>query len=1026
MKRNYISLDNFFKNSILKFILLIILFLFPTEIVNSQTIPANAYSDLRWRQVGPYRGGWATVAEGIPDDPSTYYFGGAGGGVWKTTDAGITWQPLMQHENSAAVGALAIAPSNSKVIYVGTGQVTYRYDNLGGDGVYKTTDGGKTWKHIGLKDSRHIGAIIVNPNNENKVLVAALGHVFGPNKERGIFLTNDGGKSWKHVLFVNENTGAIDLASDPTNPSIIYAAFWKLRMHPWLDYYLPQRSADGSGIYKSTDGGETWKKLNSKDLPSGDLGRIGLAAAQGHNGQIIYATIDAGNNQQGLYRSDDEGKNWTHVNNDGVLSANYFSKLTVDPQNPDIVYFTGQSIRKSIDGGKTYTIFRGSPGGDDYHHIWINPKDSRYIITGSDQGAIITINGGKSWSSWYNQPTGQFYHLAADDQFPYRIYSGQQDNGTVSILSRGPYGVIEERDWHPVGGDERDYQIPKPGNPNIVFGTGLGGHITRFNNLTRQSAEISPWPVSSYGALQTTVKYRYTWITPLAFSPIGKHAMYFGAQVLFKSLDDGDHWKIISPDLSGKKKGFKDCDNQELANARDCGFGVIYTIAPSPLKEDMIWIGTDDGLIQLTNDGGKTWNNVTPPSIPLWGRVDAISPSVFSEDIAYAAVNTLRLDKLNPIILKTKDRGKTWQKIINGMPENEYVNVVRADPVKEGLLYAATNRSVYISFNDGENWQPLSLNFPTTQVRDLLVHKGDLIAGTQGRGIWILDNLSILRQVNSDILAKPVYLFSPAPTYRLRGNENRDTPPPPSTPLGENPPKGAVIDYWLKNNVNTTITLSIFDSDNNLIRSFSSEDTEKKLNAYRYFDKRWVGEHKNLYRSAGMHRFIWDLRYPRPKSLRYSYSIAAVWDQGAPVLPEGPLVLPGKYKVVLSVNGKDYSKYITIKLDPRISVTMKDLKEQLQLSNKIKAVMEAIVSNVNEIDNYLKFKKDGIKIIDIKKLKSDMTRVSNVFASLMSKVQSADNRPSQGQKDLFADYKEQYRKLLTSWYKIRNKLPPKL
>ncbi|MCH8169850.1 MAG: hypothetical protein IIB07_01795, partial [Bacteroidetes bacterium] len=496
MKRNYISLDNFFKNSILKFILLIILFLFPTEIVNSQTIPANAYSDLRWRQVGPYRGGWATVAEGIPDDPSTYYFGGAGGGVWKTTDAGITWQPLMQHENSAAVGALAIAPSNSKVIYVGTGQVTYRYDNLGGDGVYKTTDGGKTWKHIGLKDSRHIGAIIVNPNNENKVLVAALGHVFGPNKERGIFLTNDGGKSWKHVLFVNENTGAIDLASDPTNPLIIYAAFWKLRMHPWLDYYLPQRSADGSGIYKSTDGGETWEKLSSKDLPSGDLGRIGLAAARGHNGQIIYATIDAGNNQQGLYRSNDGGKNWIHVNNDGVLSANYFSKLTVDPQNPDIIYFTGQSIRRSIDGGKTYTIFRGSPGGDDYHHIWINPKDSKYIITGSDQGAIITINGGKSWSSWYNQPTGQFYHLAADDQFPYRIYSGQQDNGTVSILSRGPYGVIEERDWHPVGGDERDYQIPKPGNPNIVFGTGLGGHITRFNNLTRQAAEISPWPVS--------------------------------------------------------------------------------------------------------------------------------------------------------------------------------------------------------------------------------------------------------------------------------------------------------------------------------------------------------------------------------------------------------------------------------------------------------------------------------------------------------------------------------------------------
>jgi len=1005
--------------------LFLLLLLLPYKFVNSQTIPLNSFSDLRWREIGPYRGGWGTVAEGIPDDPNTYYFGGAGGGVWKTTDAGRTWLPLMQHENSAAVGALAIAPSNPKVIYVGTGQVTYRYDNLAGDGVYKTTDGGITWNNVGLKDSRHIGAIIINPKNENNVLVAALGHVFGPNKERGLFLTKDGGKIWKQVLFVNENTGAIDLASDPTNPSIIYAAFWKLRMHPWLDYYIPQRSADGSGIYKSTDGGETWKKLDSKDLPSGKLGRIGLSAAHGHNGKIIYATIDAENNQQGLYRSNDGGKSWQHVNKDGVLSSNYFSKLTVDPQNPDVVYFTGQSIRRSVDGGKTYTVFKGSPGGDDYHHIWINPKDSKFMITGSDQGTVVTVNGGKSWSSWYNQPTGQFYHISADNQFPYRIYSGQQDNGTVSILSRGPYGVIEERDWHPVGGDERDYQIAKPGNPNIVFGTGLGGHITRFNNLTRQSAEISPWPVSSYGALQTTVKYRYTWITPLAFSPIGKHVMYFGAQVLFKSLDDGDHWEIISPDLSGKKSNAKDC-NQELQNARDCGYGVIYTIAPSPVKEDMIWIGTDDGLIQLTKDGGKTWKNITPPSIPLWGRVDAISPSVFSEDAAYVAVNTHRLDNLNPIILKTKDAGKTWKMIINGLPINEYINSVRSDPVKEGLLFASTNRSVYVSFNDGDNWQPLTLNLPTTQIRDLLVHKGDLIAGTQGRGIWILDDLSSLRKINSDILSKDVYLFSPADTYRLRGNENRDTPPPPETPLGENPPKGAAIDYWLKEDVKTPIRLSIYDSNNNLVRSFSNEDTPKKLNAYRYFDKRWVGEHKKLYGGAGMHRFIWDLRYSRPKSLRYSFTIAAVWDQGTPILPEGPLVLPGKYKIVLSENGKDYSKYITVKLDPRINVPMKDLKEQLQLSNKIRAVMEAIVSNINEIDNYLKDKKNGKKITAVKKLKRDISRVANVLASLTSKVQSADNAPSQGQNDLFADYKNQYHKLLTRWYKIQNRLPPKL
>jgi len=996
------------------------IFIISTFSINSQTIPQKAYSDLQWRQVGPYRAGWGTVAEGIPDKPNTYYFGGAGGGIWKTTDAGRTWQPLMQHQNSSAIGALAIAPSNPKTIYVGTGQVTYRYDNLGGDGVYKSTDGGKTWKNIGLKNSRHIGAIIINPKNENQVLVAALGHIYGPNKERGLFKTNDGGKTWKNVLFVNNETGAVDLASDPSNPSIIYAAFWKLRMHPWLDYYLNQRSANGSGIYKSTDGGDTWKKLNSKDLPQGKLGRISLATAHGKNGQIIYATIDADKNGQGLYRSNDGGKSWAHVNKDGVLSSTYFSRLAVDPQNPDIVYFTGQSIRKSVDGGKSFSVFKGSPGGDDYHHIWINPKNSKYIITGSDQGTVITVNGGKSWSSWYNQPTGQFYHLAVDNQFPYRIYSGQQDNGTVSILSRGPYGVIEERDWHPVGGDERDYEIPKPGNPNIVIGTGLGGHVTRFNNLTRQSAEVSPWPVSSYGQLQTTVKYRYTWITPLAYSPIGKHALYFGAQVLFKSLDDGDHWEIISPDLSGKKAGTKKC-NQELQKAKDCGFGVIYTIAPSPIKEDMIWVGTDDGLIKVTNNGGKTWQNVTPPAIPLWGRIDAISPSYFSDNKAYAAVDTHRLDKLNPLILKTKDGGKTWQTIIKGLPKNEYINSVKADPVKKGLLYAATNRSVYVSFNDGDNWQPLRLNLPTTQIRDLVVHNGDLIAGTQGRGIWILDNLSALRQLNTKILTESAHLFTPAMAYRLRGNENHDTPPPPETPLGENPPKGAVIDYWLKNDVNLPVSLSIYDVTGKLVKSFASDRPYKKLNAYRYFNKRYISKHKKLYKGAGFHRFIWNIRYKRPKSLSYSYSIAAVWDKGTPILPEGALVLPGKYKVVLSVNGKNYTKYLTVKLDPRINVTLKDLTAQLNLTHKINTVIEASVHDVNDVALYLKNLQDEKKKNEVKKLKKDLTRVSNVLAGLTSKVQSADKAPTQGQKELFAHYKEQYKKLKANWYKIKSK-----
>lgn len=980
----------------------------------AQHINTNGYQDMRWRQVGPYRAGWGTVARGIPDQPNTYYFGGAGGGVWKTTDAGRTWQGLMQHENSAAVGALEIAPSNPRTIYVGSGQVTYRYDCLDGDGVYKSTDGGQTWANIGLTDTRHIGDIYIDPRNENHVLVAALGHIFGPNKDRGVFQTRDGGKTWTKTLFVNDETGAIDLASDPDNPSVIYVGIWKLRMHPWLDYYLPQRSANGSGIYKSINGGDTWEKLSGPDLPSGNLGRIGLACAQGFGGRLVYATIDAENGQQGLYRSEDGGQSWKHMNSDGVLAGTYFSRFVVDPRDANVLYFTGQSIRKSIDGGKTYFVFKGSPGGDDYHDIWINPKNPKYMITGSDQGTVVSVNGGKSWSSWYNQPTGQFYHLAADDQFPYRIYSGQQDNGTVSILSRGPYGVIEERDWHPVGGDERDYQVPKPGDPNIVIGTGLGGHITRFNNSTRQSAEVSPWPVSSYGALQTTVKYRYTWITPLAFSHLGNHAMYFGAQVLFKSEDDGDHWEIISPDLSGKKADSDGC-NQELQKAMDCGYGVIYTIAPSPVQENTLWVGTDDGMVQITHDGGGKWQNISPPQVPLWGRVDAIDPSAINKEEAYVAINVHRLDEKYPLLLKTMDGGKSWSKIVNGLPKSEYTSVVRADPEKRGLLYAGTNRSVYISFDDGDNWQPITLNFPTTLVRDLLVHQGDLIVATQGRGIWVMDNLSVLRQLNPTVLSKKSYLFSPALAYRLRGNENHDTPPPPETPLGENPPSGAMIDYWLGESPTTPIELKIFDVQNNLVRKFSSDDEQEQLRAYRYFDKRWVSQHQVLSSEKGMHRFIWDLRYDRPKSPGYSYSIAAVWDRGGAILPQGPLVLPGKYKVELTVNGRASTQYLTVELDPRINVATHDLEAQLQLTVQIQKTLEHALSEKEEIEKSLKSIMDKEKRVKAEQVHKGVQDVARIMAGLITKVQSADTAPTQGQRDLFEAYRLKFQKLTSQW-----------
>lgn len=1004
----------------------LIFLIVPFNVIHAQTIPESTYADMHWRLVGPFRAGWATMAEGIPGEPNTFYFGAAGGGIWKTDDAGRTWQPLMQHQQSSSIGALAIAPSNPQIIYAGTGQVAVRYDILPGDGIYKSNDGGKTWANVGLKDSRHIGRILIDPNNPDRVLVAAMGNAFKPNSERGIFQTTDGGKTWKHVLFVDENTGAVDLASDPEHPSTIYAALWQMRMHPWLDYFLPQ-SGPGSGIYKSTDGGSHWEKLTGNGLPTDNLGRIGLGAARGSNGLIVYASIQAAGNNSGIYRSADGGKSWQLVNHNAALADSYFSRVTVNPKNPDIVYVMDRSIQRSDDGGKHFSVFKGSPGGDDYHFLWINPSDTTHMITASDQGAVVTVNNGRSWSSWYNQPTGQFYHLAVDDRFPYRIYSGQQDNGTVEILSRGPYGVIGEREWHPVGGDERDYDVPKPGNPDWIFGSGLGGKISRFNEITRQSAEISPWPVSSYGALPTTVKYRYTWITPLVFSHIKPYPLYFGAQYLFQSFDNGDHWKIISPDLSGAKPGAEKVKDPDLAQASSIGYGVIYSISPSPIDQKVIWVGTDNGLIQLSKDGGEHWQNVTPPTVPLWGRIDAIAPSPFSTHAAYASVDLHRLGKSEPLIIKTTDDGKTWETIIKGIPSDEYLNVVKADPVKKGLLYASTNRSIYVSFNDGSQWQPLTLNFPTTSVRDLVVHNGDLIAGTQGRGIWILDDLEPLREMTQKISEEPIHLFSPAQAWRIRNSESHDTPWPPSTPLGQNPPAGAIIDYWLKDNVRGPVTLTIKDSKGNIVEQFSSNEDAKKLPAHRYFEKEWVGKPGHLYSTAGMHRFVWNLRYARPSALEYHYSIAAVWTDGTPLQPEGPLVLPGHYTVTLSSNGKEYTRPLIIKLDPRVHVSENDLVLQLQLARQTDVLLTKSVAVYNKIGRLMDGKeklsaatKDSLTTL-LKTGHPNLSSAIGVITNLATDVQRADAAPAQGQLEVFSDYKKQIDEIISRWDKIVKK-----
>src|SRR5262245_41744879 len=830
---------------------------------------ARPLPDASWRLVGPFRAGWATAVAGIEGDATTFYFGGAGGGVWKTTDAGRTWRGLLQRSRASAIGALAVAPSDTRVLYAGTGQPDARYDIMAGEGVYRSADGGESWTRIGLERSRHIGAILVHPRDPDRVLVGVLGHVFGSDPQRGVFLTRDGGRHWRPVLQTPDSVGAVDLAWDPLRPEVVFAATWQVRFHPWLDYFMPQ-GGRGSGVWRSDDGGEHWRRL-AGGLPAGRVGRIGLAVARGSGGRIGYACIQdyapastgapgaagAGGSdvaeapKSGLYRSDDGGESWRLVNPDASLGSNYFGRVIVSPVNDSLVYVMGRSIRVSRDGGRHFEVLRGSPGGDDYHALWIDPSEPRRMITGADQGAVITNNNGVTWSSWYNQPTGQFYHLAADERFPYHIYSGQQDNGTVEIASRGAYGVIEERDWHPVGGDERDYMVPKPGDPRTVFGSGLGGSISRFDEETRQSADVSAWPLNSYGQDPTTVRYRYTWITPLVLSPLPPHAMYLGAQVLFRSLDDGQSWDTVSPDLSGKHEGAGPCRDPSLEQARACGYGVIFSIAPSPRDTAVIWVGTDDGLVKRTSDGGAHWTDLTPPGTPAWGIVSSIDLSPLDVNTAYVAIDTHRLDRFAPLAYATHDGGRTWQSIAGGLPADEFVAVVRCDRRQPGLLYAGTDRSVYVSFDDGARWQPLARGLPTTWFRDLLPHHDDLIAASQGRGIWVLDDVSPLRAIAAGATREPVALVPPAPAVRLRTRENRDTPPPPETPLGQNPPTGAVFDYWIAARPRGAVSLTIMDPDGRLVRRFASDDPPESLRTDVYFDKAWLRAPDRLGTGAG-------------------------------------------------------------------------------------------------------------------------------------------------------------------------------
>ncbi len=997
---------------------------------------------LTWRLIGPFRSGWSTVAAGVADQPDTYYSGYAGGGVWKTTDGGQTWVPIFDSQPVSAVAALAVAASDPRVIYVGTGQIEERYDMATGSGVYRSGDGGQSWRAAGLEDTRHIGAVYVDPRDANVVLVAAIGHLYGTNEQRGVFRSSDGGQSWSRTLHVDSETGAVDIAADPSDPDHVYATTWKDRQWPWLSYFMPSMSPAGA-IYESHDDGRTWTRVPGKGLPAGDIGRIGLAVGHTAAGTRVYASVTA-KHGAGLYRSDDGGANWTRVNEARSVVNSYFSRMTLDPRDADTIYLTGQSIKKSTDGGKTFTVVRGSPGGDDYHHLWINPKHPERMIAASDQGSVITVTGGATWSSWYNSPTGQFYYLATDNAFPYRVYSGQQDSGTVGIASRSDYGAISLRDWTPIGGDERDYDIPDPEDANIVYATGLGGRLSRWDRRTGEVQNITPWPVNSYGRRPSDYKYHYSWFTPLAFGAKAPYPLYFGAQKLLRSLDRGEHWEEISPQLSHRDPKFKACggDLQPPA-ARSCGVGVVYSIAPAPQSNEEIWVGTDDGLVQLTRDGGKSWHEVTPPGVTPWSKISRIDVSAVAPGSAYVAVDNHRQDEYAPHAWRTRDYGATWTDISAGLPAHSFVNVVRADPQRAGLLYAGTDQGVQWSLDDGAHWQPLSLNLPPAWVNDLLVHGNDLIAATQGRALWILDDVSRLRQLQSSADTSLARLFAPATAIRWRSNQNKDTPPPAETPLGTNPPEGAIIDYVIGSDNRSEAVLEIRDHNDRLVRRFSSHDTDESLAVEAYFAPDWLKPDRKLSAEPGAHRFVWDLRYPRPKAATYKYSISTSRSAGVPVEPRGPMVPPGSYRLSLAVDGKRQETPLEVVMDPRVKLDAAALQAAVDFSLEYGAVLGEVWRHTREIETLraainaqLKELAKGDALYgSLQSLKArtqpwvsgegewspNLANVNETLVDILADVGGSDRAPTAAQREVAAECAKRAATVASQWQSLRER-----
>jgi len=969
---------------------------------------------MKWRLVGPFRGGRVLAVQGIVGEPNVYHMGAAAGGVWKTSDGGNTWTPLFEQQSVSSIGSLAVASANHNIIYVGSGEACIRGNISYGDGVYKSTDGGKTWKNMGLRDTRHIGAVIVDPANPDVVFVAALGHAYGPNAERGVFRSTDGGNTWNKVLYKDDKTGAIDVVFDPGNSSILYAALWEVCRTP----YSLSSGGPGSGLYKSTDGGVTWKRLEGNGLPGGILGRIGVSVS-GADSNRVYALIEA--KEGGLYRSDDAGETWTKVSDDGRIRqrAWYFTHAFADPKSADTVYVLNTGLLRSNDGGRTFNLLPAPHG--DHHALWIDPTNPQRIINGNDGGATISIDGGKTWTSLENQPTAQFYHVTTDNRFPYYIYGAQQDNTTVGIASMDDDGVIGRQDWYQIGGGECGYIAVDPRDSNIVY-AGAEGLLTRFDKRSEQARDISVWPLDVSGHGAGDLKYRFQWTSPMFLSPHNPDVLYTAAETVFESTDHGSTWKAISGDLTRNDKSkqkpsggplTKDITSVEY-------YDTVFALAESPLKKGMLWAGTDDGLVHLTTDDGQNWTNVTPKQLPEWSMISIIEPSPHNAGSAFIAVDRHKLDDFRPYIYKTGDYGKSWSFIVNGIPDGAYVHAVREDPKRKGLLYAGTEIGVFFSLDEGEHWQPLQLNLPTTPIHDLVVKNDDLVVATHGRSFWVLDDITPLRQIDAKTASAEMFLFTPRQAQRLHYPDEVDR----HHPVGENPPPGAIIDYYFKAEPKGEVRLQIFDSSGKLVRTLSSVGKKEDEQPPEWPDQ--IKEVKTIPASEGMSRCIWNLRYDDP------VKVPGAFYSG--VGPRGPLVLPGKYELRLTADGQTRSAPLEITADPRAKAAPGDLEKQFELAsqvyqdvsrthqaiNQIRDLKSQIQSMRNRFQSDAKLKpvldaadalekklapvEEQLIQVNMKGSEANLAfanMLNEEFDSFASSVESADAAPTQQQHEVF-------------------------